>query len=81
MQLNVNNPETQKLAKLLAEETGETLDVAVTEALRERLQRIRRERAIRRAFLIEIGKRCSALLKGPPIDHAELLYDENGLPK
>lgn len=81
MQLNVNNPETYKLAKLLAEETGETLEVAVTEALRERLQRIRRERAIRRAFLIEIGKRCSALLEGPPIDHAELLYDENGLPK
>lgn len=81
MQLNVNNPETHKLAKLLAEENGETITTAVTKALRERLDRVRREKAIRRAFLIEIGKRCSAFLKGPPIDHAELLYDENGLPK
>jgi antitoxin VapB len=81
MQLNIHNPETHRLAKLLAEETGETITTAVTKALRERLDRVRRERAIRRAFLIEIGRRCSALLKGPPIDHDALLYDENGLPK
>ena len=81
MQLTINNPETHGLAKLLAEETGETITTAVTKALRERLDRVRRERAIRLAFLIEIGKRGAALLKGPPIDHADLLYDENGLPK
>ncbi len=30
-----------------------------------------------------ISKRAAALLRkgGPPIDHAELLYDERGLPK
>lgn len=30
-----------------------------------------------------ISKRCAALVRagGPPIDHAELLYDERGLPK
>ncbi len=30
-----------------------------------------------------ISKRLAALLRegGPPIDHAELLYDERGLPK
>jgi len=81
MQLNIKSPEMHRLAKLLAKETGETITVAVTQALRQRLDRVRREKAIRRAFLIEIGKRCAALLQGPPIDHADLLYDENGLPK
>ncbi len=81
MRLNIKNLQTHRLARLLAEETGETITEAVTQALRERLNRVRRERAIRRAFLIEIGKRCAALLQGEPIDHAELLYDENGLPK
>ena len=30
-----------------------------------------------------IAKRCAKLLRevGPPVDHADLLYDERGLPK
>ena len=33
------------------------------------------------AALLAIGRRCAALLKGPAIDHAALLYDQCGLPK
>ena len=58
---------------------------AITIALRERLERERRERSaetrIRR--LRAIRKRCARLLKagGPSaIEHGDLLYDENGLP-
>jgi len=29
----------------------------------------------------EISAETAELLKGPPIDHAEILYDEDGLPK
>lgn len=83
MSLNIKDPETHKLAELVAQETGETLTAAVTQALRERLQRVRRrsKRAIILASIHAISARSAAMLKGPPIDHAELLYDENGLPK
>ena len=83
MGLNVKDPEAHKLAQLLAKETGETLTAAVTQALRERLDRVRRRRK-RDALLAEIhaiSARSSAVLQGPAIDHAELLYDEHGLPK
>jgi hypothetical protein len=36
--LNVKDPEAHRLAQAIAEETGETLTRAVTEALRERYQ-------------------------------------------
>jgi antitoxin VapB len=83
MSLNVKDPEAHKLAQLLAKETGETLTAAVTQALRERLERILRQRKKEAmlADIIEIGRRGAALFQGPPVDHAELLYDENGLPK
>lgn len=83
MSLNIKDPEAHKLAQLLADETGETMTAAVTQALRERLDRVRRQRK-RDAILAEIhaiSARSAAVLHGPPIDHAELLYDENGLPK
>jgi antitoxin VapB len=83
MSLNIKDPEAHKLAALLAKETGETLTAAVTQALRERLDRVRRRRK-RNAMLAEIhaiSARSAAVLQGPPIDHGELLYDERGLPK
>ena len=81
--LNIKNPETHKLAKQLARETGESLTTAVTTALRERLEAVRRRRKqdAMYAALVAIGKRGAALAPGPQIEHADLLYDENGLPK
>jgi antitoxin VapB len=81
--LNIKDPEAHKLAQLLAEETGETMTAAVTEALRERLDRIRRRRQAEKTLeaLRAISARSAEIFKGPYIDHAELLYDENGLPK
>lgn len=83
MSLNIKNPETNKLAQLLAEETGETITSAVTVALRERLEAVRRRRKrdILFADLIALGKRGAQLAPGPHVDHADLLYDEKGLPK
>jgi len=63
-------------------ETGESLTAAVTTALRERLEAVRRRKQDSMyAALMAIGKRGAARDSGPQIDHAELLYDENGLPK
>ena len=60
------------------------MTVAVNEAIRERLERVReksKEEFVER--IMKIGRECAARLKEPykSIDHGELLYDENGLPK
>jgi len=84
MSMNIKNEETYRLAKELAALTGESLTGAITEALRERLARLRRERGSDLAAgLLAIGRDCAAHLKEPfrSIDHGEMLYDERGLPK
>lgn len=83
MPLNIKDPETHHLARALARETGETMTRAVTEALRERLERVRRKhkKEVTAKDLLAIGKRCATTLKRPPVDHAALLYDEKGLPR
>jgi antitoxin VapB len=87
MSLNIKNPETYRLAKELADETGQSMTAAVTAAVRAQLERIRAERRddpearVQRILTMaaEIGRRM------PPgyldQDFDELLYDENGLPK
>jgi antitoxin VapB len=83
MTLNIKDPEAHKLAQQLARETGETMTAAVTQAIRDRLEAVRRRRKQDATYdaLMEIGKRGAEMFKGPYIDHAELLYDEKGLPK
>jgi antitoxin VapB len=84
MGLNIKNEETHRLAVELAKLTGESLTAAVTQAVRERLDRIRREKGSSLADrLLAIGKDCAARLKEPfrSGDHADLLYDERGLPR
>jgi antitoxin VapB len=83
MPLNIKDPEAHKLAKALQRETGETMTHAVTEALRERLERVRRRRKPEATAeeLLAIGRRCASTLKGPVVEHGTLLYDERGLPR
>ena len=82
MSLNVKDPEAHRLAQAIAKATGETLTRAVTEALRERYERLRGRRGKASVEeLLAIAKRASAQVKGPYLDHTEFLYDERGLPK
>lgn len=85
MGMNIKNDETHRLARELAALTGENLTAAVTEAIRERLARIRHERdsTVRLRRLLKLTEGCAALWKEPykSLDHADLLYDELGLPK
>jgi antitoxin VapB len=84
MGLNIKNKEAHRLAEELTKLTGESLTAAVTTAIRERLERIRREQSGSLADrLLTIGKDCAAHLKEPfrSVDHADLLYDERGLPR
>jgi antitoxin VapB len=82
LSLNVKDPEAHRLAQAIAQETGETITRAVIEALRERYERLRHRRA--KASVEElraIAERAAAHVKRPYLDHAEFLYDEDGLPK
>lgn len=82
MSLNIKDPEAHRLAQAIAQSTGETMTRVVTEALRERYARL--EQRGDRASVDElraIAKRAAAHVKGPYLDHADYLYDENGSPK
>ena len=82
MTLNIKNEETCRMARELADLTGETVTDAITVALRERLER-QREIAERLKRMREISKRVSSQLKPGPsaIEHGDWLYDERGLPR
>jgi antitoxin VapB len=82
MSLNVKDPEAHRLAQAIAKTTGETITRAVTEALRERYERLqnRRDKATIEE-LLAIAKRASTQVRHPYLDHAAFLYDERGLPK
>jgi antitoxin VapB len=84
MSLNIKNEETDRLAHELAGLTGESITTAVTVAVRERLERLQQsKRGVLSDRLLKIGKDCAAHLREPflSIEHGELLYDEEGLPK
>jgi antitoxin VapB len=83
MALNIRNRETEKLAAELAGLTGESKTEAVMKALKDRLERVRRQRNKQRVVdrLDEIAKHCASL---PVLDNRspeEMLYDERGLPR
>ena len=82
MSLNVKDPEAHRLAQAIAQATGETMTHVVTEALRERYERLQTSRG--KASVEElraIALRAAEHVKRPYLDHAEFLYDEHGLPK
>lgn len=82
MNLNIKSAEAHELAAELAQLTGESMTKAVTQAIRERLERERRHRN-RKALareLLEIGQRCAAYERRDSRSHGEFLYDKRGLP-
>lgn len=82
MSLSIKDPEAHRLAQAISHATGESMTRVVTEALRERWSKIERRKG--RASveeLLQIANRAAAHAKGPYTDHADLLYDESGLPK
>jgi len=84
MALNIRNPETEELAATLAKLTGETKTQAVTKALRDRLERVRRRLSGRRLAdeLDEIALHSASLPVLDARDADEILgYDESGLPR
>lgn len=84
MALSIKDTETERLAKALAEKTGETITMATRRALEERLRRV--ANAGNRTVLLEelaaSRKRWAKLSVLDPRPADEILdYDENGLPR
>lgn len=83
MALNIKNPEAERLARELAEATGENITQAVTQALREQL--IRKTGRKDKAGLREEMRRIQERFNSHPVldDRSpdEIIgYDESGLP-
>jgi antitoxin VapB len=84
MSLNIKNKETYCLVRELAELTGESMTTAVSKAVRERLDRVRKDQGVSLYDrLTAIANDAAPRFKPPydTIDHGDLLYDELGLPK
>jgi antitoxin VapB len=84
MSLSIKNPGTEKLARELAEATGESITEAVTKALEESLLRLRGRRHAQNLVegVEDILRRVDSL---PTLDERaadEIIgYDESGLPR
>ncbi|ABE65153.1 Rv0623-like transcription factor (plasmid) [Nitrobacter hamburgensis X14] len=83
MALSIKDPETEKLARALAQRTGETITVATRRAIEERLKRT--ESQARKAALLEdmeaMQRRLNALPILDPRSPDDIIgYDENGVP-
>jgi hypothetical protein len=89
MSLTLDDPEIDRLLRRLTDLTGESIEVALREAVEERLRREERAapRVIRRndkgslEEVLAIAKRVSSkrVIDSTPPD--EMLYDEHGLPR
>ena len=83
MALSIKNPETEQLARQVAQITGESLTEAIQKSLRERMERLhqQRKRQFRREEVEAILRRVDAL---PVLDARspdEIIgYDEHGIP-
>jgi antitoxin VapB len=84
MALSIKDPEADRLARELAEATGESLTQAVTNALRDRLRLIRahdRTKEQRLADALKIVEEFSKRRVADGRSADEILgYDERGLP-
>jgi antitoxin VapB len=84
MAISIKSREADQLARKLAATTGESITVAVTVAVRERLAREERKQQNNTALLAEIRAivdHCASLPVLDPRPADEILgYDENGLP-
>jgi antitoxin VapB len=86
MALNIKNEETHRLARELARRNGETVTLAVTIALKERLERQEEpaKRKSRMEALTRFSGYCAPFFKDGPGGNELInaLYDEEtGLPK
>ena len=83
MALNIKDPTTDRLARELAELTGESITVAVGNALKDRFERLSGSVPSERRTeeMVRIAKEAAALPMISPDSEDEILgYGDDGLP-
>jgi antitoxin VapB len=84
MPLSIKNEETEKLARQVAREAGESLTEAIQTSLRERLERLKRrsKRRILSDQIEDLLRRVDALPRIDTRPEDEILgYGEDGIPR
>jgi antitoxin VapB len=85
MTFTIQDPEADRLAREIADLTGESLSDAVRTALARRLTELKAaaDREAKIARMKAIGADCARHMREPAraTDHGDLLYDEQGLPR
>jgi antitoxin VapB len=84
MALSIRNAKTEKLARELAAESGETITQAINQALEERLERLRGRSTAPDLVeeILKISKRCRAIPDRDQRSADEILgYDSVGVPQ
>jgi antitoxin VapB len=83
VQLNIKDPETVRLARALAEATGQPVTRAIRQALERELRDREAARSERLARLHNIVREARSLWKPEflNVDLDDLMYDEHGLPR
>jgi len=84
MPLSIKNRDTERLARQVAEETGESMTEAIRRALEERWERLKSQRRGRvlTGQIDDLLRRVDALCELDPRPADEILgYDEHGMPR
>ena len=84
MPLSIKNEATERLARQVAREAGESLTEAIQTALQERLERLKQQRRghILSGQIEDLLRRVDALPVHDSRPESEILgYDEDGLPR
>lgn len=83
MALTIQHREAEQLARVLAERTGQSIEQAVINALRESLAREPEPRPVRQqSALMAIGRACATLPDHDTRSADEVLgYDQDGVPR
>ncbi|HLO07356.1 MAG TPA: type II toxin-antitoxin system VapB family antitoxin [Terriglobales bacterium] len=84
MALSIKNDETERLARQVARETGESLTEAIRNSLQERWERLkaRRRSQVLTGQVEDLLRRVDALPNLDSLPEDEILgYDESGAPR
>ncbi|CAI2936409.1 type II toxin-antitoxin system VapB family antitoxin [Aminobacter niigataensis] len=81
MGMNIKSEKAQKLARRLADATGQSMTAAIEQALEAEIKRLETndDLAIRKARIKDILRRSGPTPPGATSDHSDL-YDDDGLP-
>ncbi len=82
MPISIRNEKAERLAREVAHLTGETITLAISQALEERLSRIKGRKTTidLTEEIMQISKRCASLPDIDPRTPDEILgYDQNGI--